>query len=219
MCRAVDGNGDLVDRGEGKVGCISDEECQMHTDKGSWCKNDGTCQGCDGPGCCVIPGAEPLVPQCGCGVIVCPDDDICVCNGEEALCVEVNNPEEPECRQSYTIGNVDHLVPRDGGVMGCTSDEECRENTDRGSYCKQDGTCQGCEDWTGCCELEGGNPAEPNGALTPCDLDSAFSDMKCMMDLMCMNTYCKAFGDDGAGVCHDGCAQYPDDAANGDDYY
>jgi hypothetical protein len=68
--------------------------------------------------------------------------------------------------------------------MGCNSHQECIDNTDPASWCKSDGTCRGCGDWEGCCDL---GYAPPPGV--PCASDS-----DCFSALQCRETYCRVDG-------------------------
>jgi len=72
------------------------------------------------------------------------------------------NPLDPECRQAtLEEDGLLHLIPRNAaGDMGCLTDLECQTHTSSASYCKPDGTCQGCNDWEGCCDL-GEEPMPP----------------------------------------------------------
>merc|ERR1712093_154722 len=80
--------------------------------------------------------------------------DITTCTTERPT-PQVVNPAEPVCRQKFvneTDGEL-HLVTREDGTMGCQTDEECIQYTNPDSWCTADGTCAGCDDWEGCCDL------------------------------------------------------------------
>lgn len=169
----------------------------------------------------IIPGSENLDSGfcChvdGCSAIEIPDhfweiENTLSCTVEDhgvlaffdaTVCGDVVgplNPLEPECRQKF-LNEEDgllHLINRnDEGDMGCVSDEECIQYTSADSWCKSDGTCRGCDDWEGCCDLGNDPPAEPYDCSSFRDLigqDTA--NAACVyFATSCSNSYCQEDG-------------------------
>ena len=96
---------------------------------------------------------------------------------------------EPECRRKEAVGfsTDEQLVKREDGSTGCVSDQECTQWTAKDSWCRSDGTCRGCEEGEGCCDLN----LHPSGPLVSCAAFPAMTaDYMCRARTACDKSVC-----------------------------
>lgn len=89
-----------------------------------------------------------------------------------------------------------------GCVFGPQGDLDCQEHTATGSYCHADGTCQGCEPGTGCCNVGRGGFGETDDYDYPGDCTTCGGcdeDSDCPPDSYCMTNQ---DNQDAPFVCH-----------------